>query len=82
MRHPMHSMQSATPPCLSAQARSLTRYCHDLRHLIYWMENDRSLDAQPEKIVELRHMLLDMEEQLAHRAPLRKTHVVAGASHH
>jgi len=57
---------------LTPRARSLTRYCRDLRHLIYWMENDRSLDAQPGKIRELRQMLVDMESQLTHQTPHRK----------
>ncbi len=49
------------------QSRSLTRYCQDLRHLIYWMEKDRSLSAPPEKIRGLRKLLGDMEQQLLHR---------------
>ena len=34
----------------------------DLRQLIYWMENDRSLDAQPEKIFFLKKLLVDIED--------------------
>ena len=33
----------------------------DLTNLIYWMEHDRSLDAQPDKIVLLRKLLVNLE---------------------
>ncbi len=52
--------------------RTLSRYCRDLRHLIYWMENDRSLGARPGKIRELRQMLTALESQLSRRTAIRK----------
>ncbi len=55
----------------ATQSRTLSRYCQDLRHLIYWMEKDRSLSAPPEKIIGLRKLLVDMEQELQ-RHPLRR----------
>jgi len=37
----------------------------DLTNLIYWMEHDRSLDAQPDKIVLLRKLLVNLEPRSA-----------------
>ncbi len=40
--------------------RELLESRRDLTNLIYWMEHDRSLDAQPDKIVLLRKLLVNL----------------------
>lgn len=82
MREQIIGRAIPTVPVASHRARSLTRYCQDLRHLIYWMENDRSLDARPEKIQELRRMLVDLERQLLHLPIGRKIDPAAGSLAH
>ena len=42
---------------------SLESRC-DLTNLIYWMEHDRSLDAQPDKIALLRKLLVNLDHRI------------------
>ena len=49
---------------LPGARRKLVESCSDLRQLVYWMENDRSLGAQADKIVFLKGLLVDVEDQI------------------
>ena len=53
----------ATDQIASRKRESLESRC-DLTNLIYWMEHDRSLDAQPDKIVLLRKLLGNLDPRI------------------
>lgn len=44
--------------------RKLIGLRSDLTQLIYWMEHDRSPDAQPDKIVLLKRQLVDLDPRI------------------
>jgi len=46
----------------------------DLTRLIYWMEHDRSLDAQPDKIVLLKSLLVNLEPRIDKGAHEKSMH--------
>ena len=53
----------ATDQITSRKREFLESRC-DLTNLIYWMEHDRSLDAQPDKIVLLRNLLGNLDPRI------------------
>lgn len=66
---------------LVPRRRGLRESRCDLRQLIYWMENDRRLDAAPDKIVLLRKLLAEIENQLEIHSK-SEIHSVSGSYQH